>query len=72
MKKVVRRGRPVGSKNKPKAKPAPKQESIILDRTINALEQATDQITDLHAQVEFYKKQVNHLLALCNILARGA
>ena len=84
-----KRGRPLGSKNKPKNKGGGR----VIKRTLNALDkahldeladlrvlsdrqdaaiaQATDEITDLRAQVEFYRKQVNHFLALLNILARG-
>jgi len=32
---------------------------------------AKDQVSDLLADVEFYRKQINHLLALVNILAKG-
>ena len=41
-------------------------------RQDDVVQQARDEISDLRAQVEFYRKQVNHLLALANILARGA
>ena len=34
--------------------------------------QAIDQLRDLEGQVEFYRKQVNHFLALLNILAKGS
>ena len=44
----------------------------LLQRQDNAVDQALDTVTDLNQQVEFYRKQVNHLLALLNILAKGA
>lgn len=91
MKKVVKRGRPVGSKNKPKTRIVmtnqdlkelqrmTKQEKYeitrlqtLSERQDHAIAQATDQIADLQGQVEFYRKQVNHFLALLNILAKGA
>ena len=44
----------------------------LSERQDQAIAQATDQIADLQGQVEFYRKQVNHFLALLNILAKGA
>ena len=44
----------------------------LLQRQDNAVDQALDTVTELNQQVEFYRKQVNHLLALLNILAKGA
>jgi uncharacterized coiled-coil protein SlyX len=44
----------------------------IITRQDETVKQAQDQISDLQDQVEFYRKQVNHLLALLNILSRGA
>ena len=97
MKKVVKRGRPLGSRNKPKeimkkifqqndiaTKQLVKLEHLkelsvklenlqeLSERQDHAIAQATDQIADLQGQVEFYRKQVNHFLALLNILAKGA
>lgn len=45
---------------------------LIIARQDDAVEQARDQIAELRDNVEFYRKQVNHFLALLNILARGA
>ncbi|UOF81606.1 coiled-coil domain-containing protein [Bacteriophage sp.] len=42
-----------------------------LERANEVASQAQDYITDLEANVDFYRKQVNHFLALVNILARG-
>ena len=44
----------------------------LVEKQDETIAQANDQISDLRAQAEFYKKQVNHLLALANILAKGA
>ena len=44
----------------------------LVEKQDDTIAQANDEISDLRGQVEFYKKQVNHLLALANILARGA
>ena len=44
----------------------------LVDKQDNLIAQANDQITDLRTQVEFYRKQVNHLIALLNILTKGA
>ena len=44
----------------------------LIERQDQGIKQGIDQINDLIAQVEFYRKQVNHLLALLNILSRGA
>jgi chromosome segregation ATPase len=83
MKKVIKRGRPIGSKNNPKFPKVPSKDRIAgLEETIKTLrealehagnvsEQASDQISDLQSQVEWYRKQVNHFLALLNILVRG-
>ena len=43
----------------------------LIERQDDGIKQGIDQINDLIAQVEFYRKQVNHLLALLNILSRG-
>jgi hypothetical protein len=44
----------------------------LVDKQDNLIAQANDQISDLRACVEFYRKQVNHLIALLNILTKGA
>ena len=44
----------------------------LVEKQDETIAQANDQISDLRGQVEFYRKQVNHLLALANILAKGA
>ena len=74
--------RPKGSKNKPKpltdkqvkdlynAKEHKRLQDLI-DHQDQAVAQAQDQISDLQGQVEFYRKQVNHFLALLNIVIRG-
>lgn len=80
MKKTAKKGRPLGSKNKVRTGAADKAfdqmelEGLrtLSERQDHAIAQATDQIADLQAQVEFYRKQVNHFLALLNILAKGA
>ena len=43
----------------------------LLERQDAAVEMAKDQVSDLLADVEFYRKQINHFLALVNILAKG-
>ena len=77
--------RTVGSKNKPKLKFPLKDKQLkdtftkaeverlkgLLARQDAAVEQAKDQISDLMVDVEFYRKQINHFLALVNILAKG-
>ena len=77
--------RTVGSKNKPKLKfPLTDKQvkesytkaeverlTAILERQDAAVAQAKDQVSDLLADVEFYRKQINHFLALVNILAKG-
>jgi hypothetical protein len=68
-----------GSKNKATLlkikKPTSAQRIAQLEaqaqRAGEVCEQARDQINDLMADNEFYRKQINHLLALVNILARG-
>jgi hypothetical protein len=72
--------RPKGSTNKPKLK-FPLKDTFtkaeverlkgLLARQDAAVEQAKDQISDLMVDVEFYRKQINHFLALVNILAKG-
>jgi len=77
--------RTVGSKNKPKLKFPLTDKQVkesytkaeverlkaILERQDAAVAQAKDQVSDLLADVEFYRKQINHFLALVNILAKG-
>lgn len=76
-----------GSKNKPKTTPVsakPKQTArekqllwdiaaleVDLEKANQVAEQAKDYISDLEASVDFYRKQVNHFLALVNIMGRG-
>lgn len=70
--------RPKGSKNKPKAinqiylKKDNERLNKLISKQDEIVAQAQDQISELQGQVEFYRKQVNHLLALANILAKGA
>lgn len=42
-----------------------------LEKANQVAEQAKDYISDLEASVDFYRKQVNHFLALVNIMGRG-
>ncbi len=44
----------------------------LIERQDQAVEQGLDEIAELRKQVEFYRKQVNHLIALLNIITRGA
>jgi len=44
----------------------------LIARQDDAVELARDQIAELQINLDFYRKQVNHLLALVNILAKGA
>jgi hypothetical protein len=72
-----------GSKNKPKQLPVYTEQDVRdlyekiggleldLEKANEVAEQAKDYISDLEASVDFYRKQVNHFLALVNILARG-
>ena len=41
-------------------------------RQDDAIAQSLDEINELRTSVEFYRKQVNHLIALLNILTKGA
>jgi endonuclease III len=43
----------------------------LVERQDEGIAQGLDQVDDLLKQVDFYRKQVNHLLALCNILSKG-
>lgn len=78
--------RPKGSKNKvkdfpvdwqavkakrPTATERVKQLEKDLEKANEVAAQAKDYISDLESSVDFYRKQVNHFLALVNILARG-
>ena len=44
----------------------------LISRQDDAVDQSLDTVAELTHEVEFYRKQVNHLLALLNILAKGA
>jgi len=44
----------------------------LIERQDEAVEQGLDEIAELRKQVDFYRKQVNHLIALLNIITRGA
>jgi predicted ribosome quality control (RQC) complex YloA/Tae2 family protein len=44
----------------------------LVDKQDDLISQANDQISDLRTNVEFYRKQVNHLIALLNILTKGS
>ena len=44
----------------------------LIERQDQAVEQGLDEIAELRKQVDFYRKQVNHLIALLNIITRGA
>ena len=43
----------------------------LVERQDEAVQQGLDEIADLRKQVDFYRKQVNHLIALLNIITRG-
>lgn len=43
----------------------------LVERQDEAVEQGLDEIAELRKQVDFYRKQVNHLIALLNIITRG-
>lgn len=76
-------GRPKGSTNKPLSKTEIlRQQGLkdlkmaedlakLVNRQDEVIAQGLDQVDDLLKQVDFYRKQVNHLLALCNILSKG-
>ena len=44
----------------------------LLERQDEAIQQSLDEIAQLRINVEFYRKQVNHLIALLNILTKGS
>lgn len=43
----------------------------LVERQDEAVQQGLDEIAELRKQVDFYRKQVNHLIALLNIITRG-
>ena len=43
----------------------------LIERQDEAVHQGLDEIADLLKQVDFYRKQVNHLIALLNIITKG-
>ena len=43
----------------------------LIERQDEAVHQGLDEIADLRKQVDFYRKQVNHLIALLNIITKG-
>ena len=42
----------------------------LIERQDEAVHQGLDEIADLRKQVDFYRKQVNHLIALLNIITK--
>jgi uncharacterized coiled-coil protein SlyX len=44
----------------------------LVERQDDVVQQGLDEIAELRKQVDFYRKQVNHLIALLNIITRGA
>ena len=42
----------------------------LVERQDEAVQQGLDEIADLRRKVEFYRKQVNHLIALLNIITK--
>ena len=42
----------------------------LIERQDEAVQQGLDEIADLRRKVEFYRKQVNHLIALLNIITK--
>ena len=80
MKKTVKRGRPLGSKNKAKeiihhmTKEDLDYHRKILaekDQLEHEKDQLSDELKNAITEVEWYRKQVNHFLALLNIVIRG-
>jgi hypothetical protein len=80
MKRTVKRGRPVGSKNKPKnvihamTKEDFEYHRKIIeerDKLLDQRDQLADELKNAITEVEWYRKQVNHFLALLNIVIRG-
>ena len=43
---------------------------VELEKALELCEQAKDQLSDLMVESESYRKQINHYLALVNIIAR--
>ena len=64
-----KRGRPTKVKQDPSEVD---QLKALIKRQDEGIAQGLDQVDDLLKQVDFYRKQVNHLLALLNILSKGA
>ena len=72
-----------GSKNKVKDVPIYTEKDVrnlntnldklseLTMRQDEAVQQGLDEIADLRKQVDFYRKQVNHLIALLNIITKG-
>ena len=67
---TTKRGRP-SKKDQEQAAVLLKMRNLV-DKQDDIIAQATDEVNDLRSQVEFYRKQVNHLIALLNILTKGA
>ena len=67
---MAKRGRP-SKKDQDQAEVLLKMRNLV-DKQDDIIAQATDEVNDLRSQVEFYRKQVNHLIALLNILTKGA
>ena len=67
---TTRRGRP-SKKDQEQAAVLLKMRNLV-DKQDDIIAQATDEVSELRTQVEFYRKQVNHLIALLNILTKGA
>ena len=67
---MAKRGRP-SKKDQDQAEVLLKMRNLV-DKQDDIIAQATDEVNDLRNQVEFYRKQVNHLIALLNILTKGA
>ena len=71
--------RPLGSRNKAKAKVDKfltkefkdlERLKALAERQDEVVQQGLDEIADLRRKVEFYRKQVNHLIALLNIITK--
>jgi uncharacterized coiled-coil protein SlyX len=76
--------RTIGSKNKPKQETITFKQlnkradqvritelEGLVERQDEAVQQGLDEIAEMRKQVDFYRKQVNHLIALLNIITRG-
>ena len=44
----------------------------LIERQDDQLSQLTDELKDAREQAEFCRKQINHYIALINILTRGS